>query len=83
MIELRNPERILVISETPQGTVVKESLTDTQPEAKLVLQAALGISGRTSYLVAEQNLVVDGRRGALDSLCPVSRVTFAQIGQEI
>jgi predicted ATP-dependent endonuclease of OLD family len=60
MIDLRNPERIRIISETTKGTVVKESLTDTQPEAKLVLQAALGISGRTSYLVAEQNLVVEG-----------------------
>jgi len=60
MIDLRLPERIRIISETDQGTVVKESLTETQPEAKLVLQAALGISGRTSYLVADQNLVVEG-----------------------
>ncbi len=60
MIDLRSPERIRVISETEHGTVVRESLTDTQPEAKLVLQAALGISGRTSFLVSQQNLVVEG-----------------------
>ena len=60
MIDLRFPERIRVISEADNGTVVRESLTDTQPEAKLVLQAALGISGRASYLVAEQNIVVEG-----------------------
>jgi predicted ATPase len=60
MIELQNPERIRVISETEHGTVVKESLADTQPEAKLVLQAALGMSGRTSHFVADQNLVVGG-----------------------
>ena len=60
MIDLRFPERIRVISEDEKGTVVKDSLTDTQPEAKLVLQAALGISGRASYLVADQNMVVEG-----------------------
>jgi predicted ATP-dependent endonuclease of OLD family len=60
MIDLKHPERIRLVSETPQGTVVRESLTDAQAEAKLVLQAALAIGGRTSYSVAEQNLVVEG-----------------------
>jgi len=60
MIDLQEPDRIRIISETPKGTVVTENLVDTQPEAKLVLQAALGISGRTSFLVADQNLVVEG-----------------------
>lgn len=60
MIDLQEPDRIRIISETPKGTIVTENLTESQPEAKLVLQAALGISGRTSYLVADQNLVVEG-----------------------
>ncbi len=60
MIDLAHPERIRVISETDHGSVVSEDLTKSQPEAKLVLQAALGISGRLSYLVAERNLVVEG-----------------------
>jgi predicted ATPase len=60
MIDLRHPERIRVISETDRGSVVSEDLTKSQPEAKLVLQAALGIGGRLSYLVAERNLVVEG-----------------------
>src|SRR5262249_17581596 len=60
MIDLRHPERIRVISETEHGSVVSEDLTQSQPEAKLVLQAALGISGRLSYLVAQRNLVVEG-----------------------
>jgi predicted ATP-dependent endonuclease of OLD family len=60
MIDLQEPDRIRIISETDKGTVVTENLVDSQPEAKLVLQAALGISGRTSFLVAEQNLVVEG-----------------------
>jgi predicted ATPase len=60
MLELQHPERIRVISETEHGTVVKESLAEAQPEAKLVLQAALGISGRTRHFVAEQNIVVAG-----------------------
>ncbi|MCL2647112.1 MAG: AAA family ATPase [Phycisphaerales bacterium] len=60
MIDLQEPDRIKVISETDKGTVVSEDLTTSQPEAKLVLQAALGIKGRLSYLVAERNLVVEG-----------------------
>jgi predicted ATP-dependent endonuclease of OLD family len=60
MIDLQHPERIRVLSETEKGTVVTEDLTQSQPEAKLVLQAALGISGRASFLVSEQNLVVEG-----------------------
>jgi hypothetical protein len=60
MLDLQEPDRIRVISETANGTVVSEDLTQSQPEAKLTLQAALGISGRTSFLVAEKNLVVEG-----------------------
>jgi predicted ATPase len=60
MIDLRAPERIRVIGETEAGSVVSEDLTKSQPEAKLVLQAALGISGRLNYLVSERNLVVEG-----------------------
>lgn len=60
MIDLRQPDRIKVISETPKGASVSDNLTESQPEAKFTLQAALGISGRTSYLVSEKNLVVEG-----------------------
>lgn len=60
MIDLRHPDRIKVISETVQGAVITDDLSSSQPEAKLTLQAALGMSGRTSYLVANQNLVVEG-----------------------
>ena len=60
MIDLQEPDQIRVLSETENGTVVSEDLTKSQPAAKLVLQAALGISGRKSWLIAEQNLVVEG-----------------------
>lgn len=60
MIDLRQPARIRVMSETSQGSAVSEDLTQSQPEGKLVLQAALGMSGSASYLVAERNLVVEG-----------------------
>lgn len=61
MIDLRKPERIRVMSEVPDGGVtVTDDLTQSQPEGKFVLQAALGMSGSTSYLVAERNLVVEG-----------------------
>jgi len=60
MINLQKPERIRVINESKKGTVVNEDLTNTNPEAKLVLQAALGMSGCQSYLVSQKNLVVEG-----------------------
>lgn len=61
MIDLRRPERIRVLSEVAgKGVVVTDDLTQSQPEGKFVLQAALGMSGSTSYLVAERNLVVEG-----------------------
>lgn len=60
MIDLQCPERIRVLSESREGTTVTESLVDSQPEGKLVLQAALGMSGSTSFLVAQRNLVVEG-----------------------
>ena len=60
MIDLRQPARIRVMSETTQGNAVSDDLTQSQPEGKLVLQAALGMSGSASYLVAERNLVVEG-----------------------
>jgi predicted ATP-dependent endonuclease of OLD family len=60
MIDLRQPERIRILSETDRGIVVTEDLMESQPEAKFVLQAALGMSGSSSYLVAQRNLVVEG-----------------------
>jgi energy-coupling factor transporter ATP-binding protein EcfA2 len=60
MIDLQEPDRIRILSEADNGTIVTDDLTQTQPEGKLTLQAALGISGRTSFLVAPENLVVEG-----------------------
>jgi predicted ATP-dependent endonuclease of OLD family len=60
MIDLRQPSRIRVMSETADGNAVSDDLTKSQPEGKLVLQAALGMSRSSSYMVAERNLVVEG-----------------------
>ena len=60
MIDLQAPERIRILTETDKGTEVTEDLSATQPEGKLTLQAALGISGQTSFLLSERNLVVEG-----------------------
>ena len=60
MIDLTRPERIRVLSESGQGNVVSDDLTAAQPEAKFVLQAALGMSGSSSYLLSKRNLVVEG-----------------------
>lgn len=60
MIDLHHPERIRVLSESEEGTKVSSDLTTSQPEAKFVLEAALGMSGSSSYLLSRRNLVVEG-----------------------
>ena len=60
MLDLRHPERIRVINESDAGATVTEDLSQAQPDAKLTLQAALGMSGSQSYLVAQRNIVVEG-----------------------
>jgi predicted ATPase len=60
MIDLKRPEGIRVISESETGSVVSEDLGRSEPAAKAVLQAALGIDGRLGHPVAERNLVVEG-----------------------
>jgi len=60
MLDLQKPEGIRVIAESKDGAFVTEELTASQPESKFVLQAALGMSGSTSYLLSNKNLVVEG-----------------------
>lgn len=62
MIDLNAPERIRIVEEPDddEGTRVTQDLINSSPDAKLVLQAALGIAGRTSYLLGDLNLVVEG-----------------------
>lgn len=60
MINLEYPERIRVLNEDNGTTIVSDNLVESQVDAKLVLQAALGMTGRQSYLISEKNLVVEG-----------------------
>ncbi len=60
MIDLNHPERIRVLKETEDGIVVTTDLIDGSPEAKFVLQAALGMDASHSLLIADRNLVVEG-----------------------
>ena len=60
MIDLNHPDRVRVLKETENGIVVTTDFTDTPPEAKFVLQAALGMDASQSFLVADRNLVVEG-----------------------
>jgi len=60
MIDLQKPEGIRIITESKDGAFVTEELTNSQPESKFVLQAALGMSGSTSYLLSTKNLIVEG-----------------------
>ena len=60
MIDLNHPDRIRVLKEEDNGIVVTTDLVESPPEAKFVLQAALGMDASQSLLVADQNLVVEG-----------------------
>lgn len=60
MVDLRHPERIRVVEEQASGITVSQTLYSSDAQSRFVLQAALGIRGRTSYLVAQYNLVVEG-----------------------
>lgn len=60
MIDLNYPDRIRVLEETDNGIIVTTNFTESPPEAKLVLQAALGMNASQSFLVGDYNLVVEG-----------------------
>lgn len=61
MIDLDHPERIQILKETDdKGIVVTTDLTESSPEARFVLQAALGMDASHSLLIADHNLVVEG-----------------------
>ncbi|NPV69847.1 MAG: AAA family ATPase [Firmicutes bacterium] len=60
MVDLERPDRIRVLSESPNGTIVTDDLMKSQAEAKFVLQSALAVASSPSYLVTQRNLVVEG-----------------------
>ena len=60
MIDLNHPDRIRVLKETDNGIIVTTDIVESPPEAKFVLQAALGMDASQSCLVAQRNLVVEG-----------------------
>ena len=60
MIDLNHPDRIRILKETNNGIVVTTDLVESSPEARFVLQAALGMDASQSFLVADRNLVVEG-----------------------
>ena len=67
MIDLKHPDRIRVlkepkkgIKESKKGITVTTDLVESSPEARFVLQAALGMDASHSLLVADRNLVVEG-----------------------
>jgi len=60
MIDLHMPETIRILSEKENTVQVSEDFVTADPEARLVLQTALGISGSSSYLLSQKNLIVEG-----------------------
>lgn len=60
MIDLNSPNRIRVLKETDNGIAVTTDLVESPPEAKFVLQAAIGMDASQSLLFARRNLVVEG-----------------------
>ncbi len=60
MIDLTNPSSLRIVTESVNGTIITDEFIGTDPESKFVLQAALGMSGSSSYLLSQKNLVVEG-----------------------
>ena len=60
MMDLERPDRIRVLSETSNGSIVADDLMESQEEAKLVIRSALSVASCPSYLVAQRNLIVEG-----------------------
>ena len=58
-VELQHPEQVLVLAPTAEGPRVTRGLFDGR-EPEPALRAALGMSGRSSFSIAESNLVVEG-----------------------
>ena len=70
-IDLQYPEQVLVLSPAQDGTCVACPGRDVHED--LAVRAALGMTGRPSFRIAELNLVVEGATdvwivGALDAL---------------
>ena len=60
MIDLKHPERIRVLAETENGSVVTNDFVESSLEARRVLRAALEMNASHSFFVARRNLVVEG-----------------------
>lgn len=61
MIDLDYPDRIQILKEeTEKGIAVTNDFTENPPEAKLVLQKALGMNAAQKFLVEKRNLIVEG-----------------------
>ena len=60
MIDLSHPDQIRVLKETDNGIVATTDIVESPPEARFVLQAALGMDASQSLLIADYNLVVEG-----------------------
>lgn len=60
MIDLHKPQNIKIVTEREGKMIITDDLSAGQTEARLVLEAALGMSGSTSYLIGANNLVVEG-----------------------
>ncbi len=62
-MDLQHDEQVLVLAATPKGHVVGRELAGAGP-ADLAVRAALGMTGRSSFAIAEVNLVVEGPNDA-------------------
>lgn len=61
MIDLDYPDRIQILKEEAEkGIVVTNDFTESPPDAKLVLQRALGMNASQKFLVEKRNLIVEG-----------------------
>lgn len=60
LVDLREPARILAMRQDQNHATVTNDLSAAGPDEKLTLQAALGMNLNQHYLIAENNLIVEG-----------------------
>ena len=60
LVDLREPKRIKVLTQTERGAIVSDDFSATHPDERLTLQAALRMRADQRDLMSKRNLLVEG-----------------------
>lgn len=60
LVDLREPNRIWIMTQERNGTSITKTFNKSGPDEKLTLQAAFGMRLNQHYMIAKDNLIVEG-----------------------